>query len=187
MKKIILISFMFFCFCITSCLNDIDGSEVNKGGAVRKGKESRGAFDTSLFTDVTMKNINANDITVKDFNRLCNGQYKGKNGVLTINRRDNTVNINCSNVKVGNEEYSNVFLSYEYQIKAAGNNVLYMCPKNVHDVKVSCNGETVNADQIGSFATYISLYGFGQGRLEVSPHLDGVSLTKSGTYWSVNR
>ena len=82
------------------------------------------------------------------------------------------------------EKYSNVSVSYGYTIKSASSNLLYMCPIDYKSVEIFAGGNKLNPQDFSPFAFYVSLYGFGLGRLEVSKHLNNESLVHGGTYWA---
>lgn len=185
MKKnyvfVICILSVFLFSCENSIQPDYDETtSLSRSVRVTRGKSS-GAIDPLPFIDVTMKNVNANDIVLKDFESLANGTYVSKEGNrIRVDKKAHKVFINVINTKINDEKYSNIFISFEYKLNAASDNLVYLCPLTQKLCEVSSNGHKIEIDKFGP---YISMYGFGEGRIEVSDHLKNVSLIPSGTYW----
>lgn len=180
MKKIILfLSIGLFIF--TSCLNEVSEVDYERSNnKVYKKARNVDGFDLKPFIDVTMKNVNANDITINDFEGLCSGQYfnNKKGSSITVNKSNHTVSFNVSNIRIKGTDYNNIYIKYEYKIKAASKNLIYLCPLNMNEVDTN-----LNKDVLKNLDLCMSLYGFGEGRIECSNHLDGISYIPCGTYW----
>lgn len=181
---IILTVFLVSCDFGLSSTDSID-NEGNKKTSITKGRSVKGGFDMKPFFDVTMKNIDANDVIIDEFKHLTvERYYNGQDGVITLNKNKGTLKYSIASVSIENKEYKNVTFSYEYKLNAASKNLIYLCPKNYRTVKVYANGQELSGRDFSSFAFYIPLYGFGEGRLEVSNHLVNKSMIKNGTYWA---
>ena len=178
MKKFNFILFtVLFCFLLLTCDNGLTVKNENikeTKKTEKKGREVTGGFDLLPFTDVSLKTVDASQIKLKDFEELVSGTYvNGKTGGSLFFEGDRV----SFSVR---ENGQDITLSYQYDIKAASKNIIYLKPLNKNSVKCTVNG--IQSD-LSQFSAYISMYGFGEGRIEVSKHLNEESLIKGGTYW----
>lgn len=183
MKKIVLLlSIIVMCIFTLSCVNDIqpDYNNDTQSKVSNRSAQNKGGFDLKPFIDVSDPKINGFDITESDFEFLVSGIYRNKGGSSINFSKDNIVRINIPNTVVDGKEYSNIFIEYEWKIQAASKNLVYLCPVSKASLKVSSNAQSIDVDK---FFPFISMYGFGEGRIEVSKHLDNISALPKGTYW----
>lgn len=183
MKKIILLlSITVMSIFTVSCVNDIQPDYHNdtENKISNRSADNKGGFDLKPFIDVSDPKINGFDITESDFKFLVSGVYRNINGSSINFSKDNIVRINIPDTVVDSKEYSNIFIEYEWRIKAASKNLVYIYPVSKESLKVSSNAQNIDVDK---FFPYVSMYGFGEGRIEVSKHLDNISALPKGTYW----
>lgn len=183
MKKVVLlISIVVLGIFTVSCVNDIQPDYHNdtEEKISNRSVNNKGGFDLKPFIDVSDPKINASDINENDFKLLVNGVYRNKDGSSVTFSKGNIVRMNIPGTVVNGNEYSNIYIEYEWKIQTASKNLIYLCPVSKSSVKVCSNSSEINVDK---FFPYISMYGFGEGRIEVSKHLDKIAALPKGTYW----
>lgn len=189
-KEIFLISSVLFLLFLSGCENGLSREEnpdnVNVSTKVNKNKNrsGKGGFDLTPYIDASLRNVNAADISVYDFEELCGKTYSCKGSDITVNVKEHTISVRCPKVTVRNKEYSNLYAKYEYKFLAAGEDLLYLCPLNNDTAQLYTGDRKLNVKDISPFLLYISFYGFGQSRIEVSSFLNGESMITGGTYWA---
>lgn len=188
MKKVLFFLVCVLSLCVFSCdyeVKESDSTDIRIVGR-RKAMESRsaGGVDMSAFFDVTFKDVDANDVMSEEVYELVKGKsYRAGNTVISFSRNKMNVNVNIAGCDLKEYEGANISYSYEYEVKAASKNLIYICPKDYRTVKVNINDDVKSGRELGQFALYFPLYGFGESRLEVSKHLNSEALVKGNTYW----
>lgn len=193
MKKILQIVFIILSlFLFMTCENSIN-ADYEEGGRViegRKGKKTQrsgqGGFDLKPYIDASNRNVNAYDITVSDFEELCRREYRCASASIKINTKDHTVTLRNTDAVIRGNEYQNLYAKYEYKMLAAGENLLYLCPVNNFSCELMSGSRKLDVDKVSPFSLYVSFYGFGEGRIEVSSFLNGESMIPGGTYWAAD-
>lgn len=186
LKIILYVSSLFlFMTCENSINADYQGNSFNGNSKQSGSRNVRQGFDLKPYIDASSKNINAADLTVYDFEELCEGEYKCGNSTIRINKKEHTISLRNPDTTVRGIKYQNVFAKYEYKMIAAGDNLLYICPVSNKTAEFSSNAVKLDCDSVSPFALYVSFYGFGEGRIEVSSFLNEESIMKGGTYWKV--
>ena len=182
MKKSILSVFILLCFA--SCSQNLLDSPAKPS---KKSASSRNvtsvSLDSSFYKDVTLSNINAKLLTKYDFASVSEGTfYNGKSYInVDFNKGFVTLFTPQSSSK---EIYGKSFkVSFNYEIKAADQNTLYLCPSSFSNLKCFVNGQEISANQISNLNFIIPLYGYGKSRLEVSSVMNGFNAMPFGTYW----
>lgn len=193
MKKIlqtvfIILSLFLFMTCENSITADYgEGGEVYQGRKTKNSNRSgQGGFDLKPYIDASNRNVNAYDLTVYDFEELCRREYRCEPASIKINTKDHTVTLRNTDAVIRGNEYQNLYAKYEYKMMAAGENLLYLCPVSNERADFSSGSVKLDADKVSPFSLYVSFYGFGEGRIEVSSFLNGESMIPGGTYWAVN-
>lgn len=184
MKKILFLV-LGLCMMVFSCSYDV--VEKNGEKKVNRNVESgkNGGVDMSVFLDVTLKGVDAQTVTDDVFFELVKGKrYEGGKTSIFFDKTKKMVQVSIDECDMSGYEGCHVDFTYEYAVRSASKNLLYICPKDVQKVKVHVNGKEINALDAGQFSTYFSVYGFGEKRVEVSPHLNEVSFIKGNTYWN---
>ena len=192
MKKIygILVG-VLFCFLIFSCENGLSGNEdytsdtTNISYRNKKGRSVSGGFDTGLYIDASMKNISAYDISLSDFEALCDGEYRCGSSVIKIDKKNHKFYLRNPRVSIRGKEYYNLYCESEYKLLAAGENLLYLCPISNENVLFRSGDINLKISEVSPFSFYVSFYGFGENRIEVSSYLNDEAVINGGTYWAV--
>lgn len=192
MKKSYFILSIIFSMLVLSCENSFNMtkslSEEQSQSAMKKtvkiNRNVTGGFDLKPYIDVTMKNVYACDINIYDFEALLAEEYFFNGNKIKFYQKEKKVRFNLLSAEIRGKKYTNVSVCYNYTIKAASSNLIYMCPIDSKSVEVFENGNKLNVSDFSPFAFYVSLYGFGLGRLEVSKHLNNESFVHGGTYWA---
>lgn len=192
MKKSYFIVSMIFSMLVLSCENSFNMikpvTEEQRQSAMKKtvkvNRNVTGGFDLKPYIDVTMKNVDASDINIYDFEALLAEEYSFNGNRIKFNLEEKKVRFNLLSAEIRGQKYSNVSVCYGYTIKSASSNLLYMCPIDYKSVEIFAGGNKLNPQDFSPFAFYVSLYGFGLGRLEVSKHLNNESFVHGGTYWA---
>lgn len=186
MKKIVVLGVVLVVAgIILSCTNDyITGGggekEVNRPSAR---SVSTGGFDLTPYYDVSNEANDCNMINNDIFSEYIGREYQNGYSVLRFDVVKKEVTLHISDCKLKGYENSNIYLNYEYELKAASRNLGYIVPKRGTQINCIVNGKRVEADEVSPFMFYIPFYGFGNSRFEVSAHFAGESLINSGTYW----
>lgn len=193
MKKILeiiltVMSLFLFLTCENSISADYQDNTDYSGSVSKKTKNRSGqqGFDLKPYIDASSRNVSAYDLTVYDFEELCKGEFRCGSASIKFNSKEHTVTIRNTDAKVRGTDYQNIFARYEYKMTAAGDNLLYICPVSNKTAEFSSNSQKLDCDSVSPFALYVSFYGFGEGRIEVSSFLSGESIIPGGTYWAVN-
>ncbi len=183
LKIILYVSSLFlFMTCENSINADYQGNSFNGNTKQNGSRNARQGFDLKPYIDASSKNINAADLTVYDFEELCEGEYKCCNSTLRINKKEHTISLRNPDTTVRGIKYQNVFAKYEYKMIAAGENLLYICPVSNKTAEFSSNSVKLDCDSVSPFALYVSFYGFGEGRIEVSLFLNDESIMQGDQF-----
>ena len=179
MKKIVLLSFALLALC--SCKAQLPKIEREE----KKNREEVTSIDSGKFLDVTLNNVNASVVSKKDFNHTTYGTFYSEDGssFISIDPSNNLCFIHTSNSSHPYFNGKRMDASFIYDLKAASNDVLYLCPLTMEGVLINIDGKPIKALNAPSFSLYIPLYGFGENRIEVSSVLEGETSLPYGTYW----
>lgn len=172
---------------LNSCDNGMSGNDdMNESGRIKSVNAlNTGGFDLKPYFDASDRKNSAYEVKIDDFNSLCSRTYECQDATITFNKKENRVTVKNAECEIRGRKYTNISASYKYKIKAAGDNLLYLCPCD-GDVKIYSDNQEIKVNDMPPFSMYISFYGFGKGRIEVSSFLNGESMISGGTYWAVN-
>ena len=182
MRKSILSVSILLCFA--SCSQNLLD---NPSRPSKKNPSSRNvtalSLDPTFYKDVTLSNINAKLLTKYDFASVSEGTFYNGKSYIKVDFNKGFVTLftpeSCSK-----EIYGKSFkVSFNYEVKAADQNTLYLCPSSFSNLKAYVNGQEISANQISNLNFIIPLYGYGKSRLEVSSVMNGFNALPSGTYW----
>ncbi len=177
-------------FLFSTCENSINQDYEDSYDTVRekkvKNKNGQGGFDLKPYIDASSRNVRAEDITIYDFEELCSKEYRCNTASIKVNKREHTVTLSNPNARIRGKEYDNLYAKFSYKVKAAGNNLLYLCPVNNGEAEFYIDSVKTEVTDVLPFCLYVSFYGFGEGRIEVSSFLNEESMITGGTYWAVN-
>ena len=190
MKKVYFIVFgILFSFLIFGCVNmlseNVDSEKEVSSVGYKRNVMSNGGFDTGAYVDASMKNINAYDITIYDFEKLCNGAYRCGSSTIRLDKKNHKFYLRNPKVTIRGKEYYNLYCESEYKLLAAGENLLYLCPLSNENVIFKSDDADLKVLDVSPFSFYVSFYGFGENRIEVSSFLNGEAVINGGTYWAV--
>lgn len=137
------------------------------------------------FVDVTMGEVNSFAIGVEEFSNVTIGRYEheGTDSYIEI-MKNGTCQIFTSAIMAEGDYHNQKFeTSFNLSVDSASKNILYIRPATLHDLEYKIGEEYVSAIEDGGFLPFLPFYGFGGGRLEISPIMNGFIALPSGTYW----
>lgn len=158
------------------------------GGGVSSTREQEKyalkAMDEKPYIDLSAEPNNANTIDKVLFMENVEGVYRQGEAFIKFNRLRGTVemfNPQATIPTMGVKEFRAIF---SYSVFPASKNILYIKPANTGSLMVRLNNVEYKAHEIPDLITCVPFYGFGGGRLEVTPDMNGYIAMPSGTYWN---
>lgn len=154
---------------------------IERGSDIKK--IERSAVDARPYTDVTLSSVNARLIGKEDFAQTCEGRYENGSSYIEVNYERGKLRLYTPAGRNPSCAGQQVEAEFIYSVKAASQHCLYLCPATKNGLKVKIGGKETDALSAPSFLLYVPLYGFGAGRIEMSPVMGSETAMPSGTYW----
>ena len=109
-------------FNMTKSLSEEQSQSAMKK-TVKINRNVTGGFDLKPYIDVTMKNVDACDINIYDFEALLAEEYFFNGNKIKFYQEEKKVRFNLLSAEIRGKKYTNVSVCYNYTIKAASSNL----------------------------------------------------------------
>lgn len=176
MRRFVLVPAFFAVFFVLSC-----SDSSSSGGAPKVAQRS--AVDSGDYKDCTLATVNAELLTLSDFDYYSSGTYYNGESYVELRTSTHTAVFYCPSVPSGPYKGKSFRAEFPFDVRSAGRDCMYVCPRTRSGVLVRVGDEVVDAVHASSFCLFLPLYGFGTNRIEASPMMEGMSVMPSGTYW----
>ena len=183
MKKSVLFIVSFLVLSV-SCKNHLNLGSDSLKTVDKTAKIQRYTVDKGQYVDVTMKNVDAKLFDVSYFNEMTSFGYKSKNAVIYFDKTKGTVNISVFKSENNSFKGKKMECTFEYDVKAASSNCIYICPKTRNGNVCYIDGEAFSFVNLPSYMFYIPLYGFGENRIEISSVMKNEGILSCQTFWA---